>query len=308
MNGLVYKSTGSWYKVRGSDGDTVDCRLQGKFRIKGLKVTNPVSVGDTVEFKTEENKNTGVITKIKERTNYLIRKSVNLSKQYHILASNIDQAVIMATITQPQTPIEFIDRFLVTTTAYNIPTTILINKLDIYEEQHLEQLADWAAIYKDVGYQLIPISVDENINLDKVEALLKGKRTVISGNSGVGKSSLLQNLLPDEDIAISEISEMHQQGVHTTTFAEMYDLPFGGNLIDTPGIRGLGIVDIEKEELASFFPDLLRFKSGCKFHNCVHVKEPHCAVKSALDEGVIAPERYNSYLSIYNNDEEENYR
>lgn len=308
MKGLVYKSTGSWYKVRDEQGKFIDCRLKGKFRIKGLKVTNPVSVGDFVDFEEEEGKETGVISKIHERDNYLIRKSVNLSKQYHILASNIDQAVLVATITQPDTLNEFIDRFLVSVTAYNIPAIILVNKLDIYEEHHLEQLADWDMIYSEVGYKVIPISVEKGINLDEVKQLFKNKRTVLSGNSGVGKSSLLQSLVPDLEIAVGEISEMHQQGVHTTTFAEMFDLPDGGHLIDTPGIRGLGIVDIEPEELGNYFPEFLKLKSDCKFNNCVHINEPKCAIKDALEKGDIAPERYNSYLSIFNNDQEENYR
>lgn len=308
MKGLVYKSTGSWYKVKGEDDKFIECRLKGKFRIKGLKVTNPVSVGDIVEFEIEEGKETGIISNIEERNNYLIRKSVNLSKQYHILASNVDQAVLVATVTQPDTLNEFIDRFLVSVTAYNIPAIILVNKLDIYGEKHIEKLADWDMIYSESGYKVVPISVAKGINLEEVKKLFQNKRTVLSGNSGVGKSSLLKALIPDSKIAVKEISEMHQQGVHTTTFAEMYDLPDGGHLIDTPGIRGLGVVDIEKEELGDYFPEFLKLKSNCKFNNCVHINEPKCAVKEALDQGLIAPERYNSYLSIFNNDQEENYR
>ena len=308
MKGLVYKSTGSWYKVRNSSGNFIVCRLKGKLRIKGLKVTNPVSVGDIVEIEMEKGKETGLISKIDTRKNYLIRKSVNLSKQYHIIASNIDQAVLIATVTQPNTLNEFIDRFLVSVTAYNIPAVILVNKLDVYEDEHLNRLADWNSIYTNAGYTILPISVEKEINLDKVKKLFKGKTTVLSGNSGVGKSSLLKKLLPNEEIAIKEISEMHQQGVHTTTFAEMYDLPSGGHLIDTPGIRGIGVVDIEPKELSNYFPEFLKLKPFCKFNNCVHINEPNCAVKKALDEGEIALSRYNSYLSIFNNDQEENYR
>lgn len=308
MKGLVYKSTGSWYKVRNSSGNFIVCRLKGKLRIKGLKVTNPVSVGDIVEVEMEKGKETGLISKIDSRKNYLIRKSVNLSKQYHIIASNIDQAVLIATVTQPNTLSEFIDRFLVSVTAYNIPAVILVNKLDVYEDEHLNQLADWNFIYQNAGYTILPISVEKEINLDKVKTLFQGKTTVLSGNSGVGKSSLLKKLLPNEEIAIKKISEMHQQGVHTTTFAEMYDLPNGGHLIDTPGIRGIGVVDIEPEELSNYFPEFLKLKPLCKFNNCVHINEPNCAVKKALDEGEIALSRYNSYLSIFNNDQEENYR
>ena len=308
MKGLVYKSTGSWYKVRNNNGNFIVCRLKGKLRIKGLKVTNPVSVGDFVDIEMEKGKETGLISKIDSRKNYLIRKSVNLSKQYHIIASNIDQAVLVATVTQPNTLNEFIDRFLVSVTAYNIPAVILVNKLDVYEDEHLHRLADWNSIYTNAGYTILPISVEKEINLDKVKKLFQGKTTVLSGNSGVGKSSLLKKLLPNEDITVKEISEMHQQGVHTTTFAEMYDLPNGGHLIDTPGIRGIGIVDIKPEELSNYFPEFLKLKLSCKFNNCVHINEPNCAVKTALGKGQIALSRYNSYLRIFNNDQEENYR
>ena len=308
MKGLVYKSTGSWYKVRNNNGNFIVCRLKGKLRIKGLKVTNPVSVGDIVDIEMEKGKETGLISKIDSRKNYLIRKSVNLSKQYHIIASNIDQAVLVATVTQPNTLNEFIDRFLVSVTAYNIPAVILVNKLDVYEDEHLHRLADWNSIYTNAGYTILPISVEKEINLDKVKKLFQGKTTVLSGNSGVGKSSLLKKLLPNEDITVKEISEMHQQGVHTTTFAEMYDLPNGGHLIDTPGIRGIGIVDIKPEELSNYFPEFLKLKLSCKFNNCVHINEPNCAVKTALGKGQIALSRYNSYLRIFNNDQEENYR
>lgn len=309
MNGKVYKSTGSWYKVRDEAGEFYDCRLKGKFRLKGLKVTNPVAVGDEVVFEEEEGKQTGVITEIAERNNYLIRKSVNLSKQYHILAANVDLAVLVATVTQPDTLNEFIDRFLVAVTAYDIPAAIIVNKLDVYDDGDLEKLAEWDSIYSSINYPVIPISVEKNINLQAVEDLFKGKTVVLSGNSGVGKSSLLKQLVPNSNnVAVKEISEQHQQGVHTTTFAEMYDLPFGGYLIDTPGIRGLGIVDIEQEELANYFPEFVALKETCKFYNCVHINEPKCAVKAALDTGEIAPERYSSYLSIYDNDKTENYR
>lgn len=308
MKGLVVKSTGSSYKVRDADANIVECRLKGKFRIKDIKVTNPISVGDWVDFAHEENKETGVISRIYDRKNYIIRKSVNLSKQYHIIASNVDQAILIATVVQPKTQLEFIDRFLVTANAYGIPTIILINKLDVYEQEDLERLADWASIYEGLGIQFIPMSVSEEINLKKVKALLKDKISVVSGNSGVGKSSLLNYVSSDFNLKTSEISESHLQGVHTTTFAEMFELPEGGFVIDTPGIRGLGVVDIEKEELGTFFPEFLRFKSDCKFHNCVHLNEPKCAVKDAVEDGLISKDRYSSYLSIYNNDENENYR
>lgn len=308
MKGLVYKSTGSWYKVRNEEGFFIDCRLKGKFRIKGLKATNPISVGDIVYYEPEANKETGLILKVENRKNYLIRKSVNLSKQYHILAANIDQAVLVATITQPETLNEFIDRFLVSVTAYDIPAIILVNKLDLYEDKHLEQLADWDNIYQEIGYKVLPISVEKGINMDQVKQLFHNKTTVLSGNSGVGKSSLIKKLIPSEEVAIKEISEIHQQGVHTTTFAEMYDLSDGGHLIDTPGIRGLGIIDIESKELTNYFPEFMKRKEMCKFNNCVHINEPNCAIKTAVEQGEIAFSRYNSYLSMYHNDQEENYR
>ena len=203
---------------------------------------------------------------------------------------------------------EFIDRFLVSVTAYDIPAIILVNKLDLYEDKHLEQLADWDNIYQEIGYKVLPISVEKGINMDQVKQLFHNKTTVLSGNSGVGKSSLIKNLIPSEEVAIKEISEIHQQGVHTTTFAEMYDLSDGGHLIDTPGIRGLGIIDIESKELTNYFPEFMKRKEMCKFNNCVHINEPNCAIKTAVEQGEIAFSRYNSYLSMYHNDQEENYR
>jgi ribosome biogenesis GTPase len=308
MKGLVYKSTGSWYNVRDKNGDFIVCRLKGKLRIQDLKVTNPVSVGDIVEFELEHGKKTGLISNIQARKNYLIRKSVNLSKQYHILASNIDQAIIVATIKRPITLNEFIDRFLVSVTAYNIPGIIIVNKIDLYDDEAIEKLADWNAVYSKIGYEILPISATESINIDKVKRLLKNKTSVLSGNSGVGKSSLLQTLIPEKEIAVKEISKVHQQGVHTTTFAEMFDLPFGGMVIDTPGIRGLGVVDINKDELGNYFPEFIKLKPQCKFNNCVHINEPKCAIKKAVEKGLISPERYNSYLSIFHNDNEESFR
>ena len=308
MRGLVYKSTGSWYKVRDKNGNFITCRLKGKLRIRGLKVTNPISVGDIVDFRLEKGKDTGIISNIEERKNYLIRKSVNLSKQYHIIASNIDQAILVATVTHPNTLNEFIDRFLVSVTAYNIPGIVAVNKIDIYDDDATEKLSDWDSIYSKAGYDIIPISVTKGINIDKIKMILKNKRTVLSGNSGVGKSSLLQNIIPGRNIAIKEISKIHQQGVHTTTFAEMYDLPFGGQVIDTPGIRGLGIVDIDAQELGNYFPEFLELKPQCKFNNCIHINEPSCAVKKAIDKGLISSSRYNSYLNIFQNNNEENFR
>ena len=307
MEGLVVKSTGSWYKVRTNTGDIVECRIKGKFRIKGLKVTNPVAVGDRVELELES-ESEGVIHQIHDRKNYIIRKSVNLSKQYHILAANVDQAILLVTIDFPFTSYEFIDRFLVSAEAYGIPAIIVINKLDLYNDKHLEKLADLAYIYEEAGYKVLPISAKKQIGMQDFEALLKNKTTVVNGHSGVGKSTLLNTVAPEFSLKTSEISDAHDQGKHTTTFAEMFELPFGGRIIDTPGIRGLGVVDIEKEELANFFPEFLALKNQCKFHNCVHINEPNCGIKTALEAGTIAPERYNSYLSIYSGEDKEQYR
>ncbi|WP_196886023.1 ribosome small subunit-dependent GTPase A [Aureivirga sp. CE67] len=304
MNGIVIKSTGSWYQVRHEDGTIYQCRIRGKFRIKGIKSTNPVSVGDVVDFELEPKKDTAVITDIHERKNYIVRKSVNLSKRTHIIASNIDIAFLLVTIDNPPTFEGFIDRFLVTAEAYHIPTVILFNKVDTLTEETLDQKEYLEAVYGLIGYKCIDVSATEGINIDKVKDLMKGKVSLFSGHSGVGKSTLVNTIEPDLNLKTTEISNQHKQGQHTTTFAEMHPLSFGGYIIDTPGIKGFGIVDFEKNELGNYFPEFFALKSECKFHNCLHVNEPKCAVKDALDRGEIAPTRYNSYLQMLEGDEE----
>ncbi|MFD0762786.1 ribosome small subunit-dependent GTPase A [Lutibacter aestuarii] len=307
MNGIVTKSTGSWYTVFTDGGSIIDCRLKGKFRIKGIKSTNPVAVGDHVNFEFEEGKETGVINEIFDRKNYIIRKSVNLSKQVHIIAANIDIAFLLVTIDNPPTFTGFIDRFLATAEAYNIPVVLLFNKLDIYNDEELEKLAMLDAIYSDIGYACIPISSTKNINIDKVKELMKGKTTMFSGHSGVGKSTLINAIEPSLDLKTAQISKQHKQGMHTTTFAEMFQLSFGGFIIDTPGIKGFGVVDFKPEEITDYFPEFFKLKSKCKFNNCLHINEPKCAIKAALETGEISGSRYNSYLQMVEGDEE-NYR
>lgn len=307
MTGVVTKSTGSWYIIRDENFKRYECRIRGKFRIKGIKSTNPVTVGDYVDFELERDSNTGIITNIHERKNYIIRKSVNLSKQTHILAANIDQAFLLVTLDHPPTFPSFIDRFLATTEAYNIEVVLLFNKIDLYDEKLNIKKNNLIDIYTKIGYKCIEISVSEKINISEVENLMKNKVNIFSGHSGVGKSSLINSIASDLNLKIAEISSQHKQGQHTTTFAEMFALPFGGYIIDTPGIKGFGVVDFEQNEIGDFFREFFALKHECKFNNCLHVKEPKCAVKSALEKGEIAPSRYKSYLQLLAG-EDENYR
>ncbi len=299
MQGLVIKSTGSWYQVYADNGETYNCRIKGKFRMKGIQTTNPIAVGDKVRFELEPNADTGVIDSLEERKNYIIRKSINLSKQAQIIAANLDQAFLIVTLASPRTSLGFIDRFLVTAEAYGIPTTLIFNKLDLFSEHGLEILAEYKAIYEKLGYPCYEVSALKGTNIPQIEHLLKDKTTLFSGHSGVGKSSLINAILPGYEIKTGEVSEWSDKGQHTTTFAEMHALPFGGYLIDTPGIRELGIVDIEKEELSHFFVEMRDRLNQCRFNNCRHVNEPGCAVLAAVEEGEIEISRYESYLSIY---------
>nr|WP_068888215.1 ribosome small subunit-dependent GTPase A [Pedobacter panaciterrae] len=303
MRGLVIKSTGSWYQVHAENGVDYDCRIKGKFRIQGIQTTNPIAVGDQVEFELEPNSDNGVIYKLHDRKNYIIRKSINLSKQAQIIAANMDQAFLVVTLASPRTSLGFIDRFLATAEAYSIPAVLIFNKLDLFNEDGLAILAEYAAIYEKIGYPCYTVSAIEGTNIPQIESLLKDKTTLFSGHSGVGKSSLINALLPGRSIKTGEISEASDKGQHTTTFAEMHTLPFGGYLIDTPGIRELGIFDIRPEELGHYFREMRDLMHECKFNNCRHVNEPGCAVIKAVESGEIELSRYESYLSIYNGNE-----
>ena len=309
MTGIVYKSTGSWYFVKSEEGDLYQCRIKGKFRIKGIKSTNPIAVGDSVEFdiETKGDEEIGVIKLIHERTNYIVRKSVNLSKQTQIIASNIDLAFLLITINNPPTLTTFIDRFLVTAQAYSIKVILVFNKIDSYKEEEKGEIAYLKDIYETIGYTCVEVSAIKNINLDTIKNLMKGKTSLFSGHSGVGKTTLLNALEPGLNLKTKQISDQHQQGQHTTTFAEMFDLSFNAKIIDTPGIKGFGVVAIDKEELGDYFTEFFALKSACKFHNCIHVNEPQCAVKEALENEKVSWSRYKSYLQILEG-EEENYR
>jgi ribosome biogenesis GTPase / thiamine phosphate phosphatase len=309
MTGIVYKSTGSWYTIKSLNGKVYECRMKGKFRLKGIKSTNPIAVGDYVDFELETKNNavTGVIHNIRERKNYIVRKSVKLSKQTHIIAANIDQVFLLITINNPQTFTSFIDRFLVTAEAYSIKTVLLFNKIDIYDEDSLLEVKYLAALYRKIGYQCIGISAKTGKNIDKVKQLMKDKVSMFAGHSGVGKSTLINVIEPNLNLKTKEISSQHSQGQHTTTFAEMFELSFDANIIDTPGIKGFGVVDMDKEEVGDYFPEFFKLKQDCKFYNCLHVKEPKCAVKIALENDAIAYSRYRSYLNILEG-EDEHYR
>ena len=301
MRGLVTKSTGSWYLVESESGVSIPCRIKGKFRTKGIKTTNPIAVGDWVHYAYEPNQESAVITELEPRKNYVIRRSINLSKQAQIIGANLDQAMLVVTLASPPTSMGFIDRFLVTTEAYGIPAFLVFNKLDLFSEEGLEILADYMAVYENIGYPCYTVSAREKTNVDTIRQLLKDKTTLLSGHSGVGKSTLINAVEPSVELRTGQISDWSDKGKHTTTFAEMVNLSFGGKLIDTPGIRELGIVDIEQGELAHFFPEMRARLNGCRFHNCRHINEPGCVVLEAIEEGEIASSRYESYLSIYHN-------
>ncbi|TDQ73340.1 ribosome small subunit-dependent GTPase A [Sphingobacterium yanglingense] len=306
MRGLVTKSTGSWYQVLGDDGVSYDCRIKGKFRTKGIKTTNPVAVGDWVGFDVEPSGENGIITTLEPRKNYIIRRSVNLSKQTQILGANLDQAVLVVTLASPPTSLGFIDRFLVTAEAYGIPAILVFNKLDLFSEEGKEILQQYKAIYENIGYSCYDVSALEGTHVDVLQDVLKDKVTLVSGHSGVGKSTLINRLVPGLELRTGRISDWSDKGKHTTTFAEMIELPFGGKLIDTPGIRELGIVDIEKTELSHFFPEMRYYLNKCRFNNCRHINEPGCVVLDAVEQGDIEESRYESYLSMYANEDNRN--
>ena len=301
--GLVLKSTGSWYEVL-ADGCCYQCRIRGKLRLKGVRSTNPVVVGDWVRFESDE-QGGYVISAIEPRRNYIIRRASNLSKESHIIAANIDQALLVVTLFSPETAMEFVDRFLVTCEAYKVPVTILLAKIDL-ARQHPEAVEEFYSIYEKAGYKIIEISATEGVGVEEVRELLHGKTTLLSGNSGVGKSTLVAAVEPGLDIKTGEISQSHHKGKHTTTFSTMYPLAEGGYIIDTPGIKGFGLIDIDDAELAHYFPEMMRYLPDCRFYNCSHTHEPHCAVVEAVERGEIAYPRYESYLKIM--DEDDKYR
>ena len=310
MRGQVYKSTGSWYQVKAENGEFYSCRIKGKFRMEGIKSTNPVAVGDWVQFELEAQTDdvSGVIHNIEQRKNVIVRKSVNLSKQQHIIAANIDTVFLLITLNNPVTSTVFIDRFLVSTEAFDVNTVLVFNKIDTYDAQELAALEELIAVYEKIGYTCLKLSAKELSSCQELIALMQNKTTSFAGHSGVGKSTLVNTIEPGLRLKTSEISTQHLQGQHTTTFAQMHDLSFGGSIVDTPGIRGFGLVDIEKEEISSFFPEFFELKADCKFNNCLHVDEPKCAVLEAYASGEIAMSRYKSYLQILEDDEALNYR
>lgn len=307
MKGLVIKNTGSWYTVKTDDGNIVESKIKGNFRLKGIRSTNPVAVGDRVEI-IRNQEGTAFISAIEDRRNYIIRKSQNLSKQSHIIAANVDQAFLIVTVNYPQTSTTFIDRFLASAEAYSVPVVLVFNKTDLLSEEERHYQDMMMTLYETVGYQCVAISAEKGDGVDTLLPLLHDKITLLSGNSGVGKSTLINRILPGVNLRTAEISDSHNTGMHTTTFSEMLLLPDGGYIIDTPGIKGFGTFNMEPEEVSGFFKEIFRFSKDCRFNNCTHTHEPGCAVIKAVEDHYIAASRYQSYLSMLNDKDENKYR
>ena len=303
MTGFVIKTTGPDYTVRSTEGDFV-CKIKGNFRIKGIKATNPITVGDIVDFDPAQ----GYITELHDRRNYIVRKPTNLSKQLHIIAANIDLSLLVITIKNPETSTTFIDRFLTTAEAYHVPVTLIFNKTDLLTEEESEYLEALEYLYRNIGYNTIRTSAISGDGIEEIRKLLPGRFTLLSGNSGVGKSTILNKIIPEANARTANISESHHKGMHTTTFSEMYEVDSNSYLIDTPGIKGFGMFDMEKDEISHFFPEIFKIGQECKFNNCTHTHEPGCAVLKALDEHLISQSRYRSYLSIREDATESKYR
>ena len=301
MKGLVIKNTGSWYTVLTDDGLTADCKIKGNFRLRGIRSTNPIAVGDRVEVKD------GFIIEIEDRRNYIIRKSINLSKQSHILAANVDQALLVVTVSKPETSTTFIDRFLASAEAYRVPVILIFNKTDLLSDDELRYQQMMIQLYETIGYECRAISAERGDGIEELRPLLEGKITLLSGNSGVGKSTIINRLVPTANQRVADISDAHQTGMHTTTFSEMISLE-NGWLIDTPGIKGFGTFDMEREELTSYFKEIFEFSKQCRFSDCTHTHEPGCAVLKAVEEHYIAQSRYQSYLSMLDDKDENKYR
>ena len=309
MKGLVIKNTGSWYTVLTGDGLTVDCKIKGNFRLRGIRSTNPVAVGDrvTITCPSEGGREGAFITEIEDRRNYIIRKSINLSKQSHILAANVDQALLIITVSKPETSTTFIDRFLASAEAYRVPVILIFNKTDLLSDEELHYQQMMIQLYETIGYECRAVSAKTHEGIEELHSLLEGKITLLSGNSGVGKSTIINHLIPGANLRTADISDAHQMGMHTTTFSEM--IPFGsGWLIDTPGIKGFGTFDMEREELTSYFKEIFEFSKQCRFSNCTHTHEPGCAVLKAVEDHFIAQSRYQSYLSMLDDKDENKYR
>lgn len=308
MKALIYKSTGSWYFAKNEEGRQFNARIKGVLKISGLTSTNPIAVGDIVEMEAEnEQENTATITTIYDRKNYIARVSPHNKNQHHIVASNLDQSLLFATIKDPKTSQGFIDRFLISCEAYHLPAVIVFNKADVYRKKELEKYEEMKSIYETIGYTVLLTSIVNNMGIDKVKDLLFNKITLLSGHSGVGKSSLINAIFPELNLRTKEVSDWSWKGMHTTTFAEMFDLPFGGKVIDTPGLREFGLVDIEKHELSHYFPEMRNRLNNCQFNNCIHLNEPGCAIKDALNKGEIHVDRYVSYMTILDTIEDKNY-